>query len=71
MIFRAPGKIVWIVAGLFVVAFALCVWPTPYRYEHAGANLVRIHRITQKAEYLTNWGWNTDPKGRPWPAGHQ
>jgi hypothetical protein len=35
-----------VAAAVLFVAF---VWPTPYRYEHAGSTLIRVNRFTGKA----------------------
>lgn len=50
-----------VVTVLVVMAFAAFVWPTRYRYEHAGSSqrLVRIDRITGGVEYLSDKGWVT------------
>ena len=41
-----------------LLLFAWLVWPTPYEYfGDYGSGLVRVHRVTGKAELLTKTGW--------------
>jgi hypothetical protein len=52
---------------VFVAAFVLLIWPTPYRYDRIewtqGRSVpVRTNRITAKAEWLLPaTGWVHDP----------
>ncbi len=48
--------------ALVVVAFALFVWPTPYRYDtvrngYGASTVIRTNRITSAIETLTFEGW--------------
>jgi hypothetical protein len=52
----------WLVVLAIVVAFALFVWPTRYRYEHMTADsnlvIVRIDRFNGDADMLVpDEGW--------------
>lgn len=46
-----------IVAAVACAYFLINVWPTPWRYERAGTQLVRVRRTTGAAEILTPNGW--------------
>src|SRR5579872_1546870 len=46
---------VGIVALILVVLYT--VWPTPWRYEHACGHLVRLSRLTGRADLLLDGGW--------------
>jgi hypothetical protein len=35
-----------------LAALAVMVWPTPYRYDHMASTLVRINRLTGRAQAL-------------------
>jgi hypothetical protein len=39
----------WIISFALVL-FLILVWPTAFRYEHAGDSLVRINRLTGNYE---------------------
>jgi hypothetical protein len=53
----------WIRAALCVVASGLVlalgwtVWPTPYRYDHMSETVVRMNRLTGRAQALGSHGW--------------
>lgn len=45
------------IMALIIFALLLLLWLTPYRYEHAGARLIRIHRFSGKVDRLSHGGW--------------
>jgi len=40
-----------------LLAFLAWVYPTLYRYDHIGANPIRINRITGEIDFCTLQGW--------------
>lgn len=60
--------------ALTVLAVALFVWPTLYRYDRTaipgwGQTLVRTNRFTGKSAYLSAAGWMTaEPEPTPIPG---
>lgn len=69
----APARVVvaflataaMIVLPLLGIAYVLGrIWPTPWRYEQAGATLIRIRRATGAADVLTPSGWVAVDDGR-------
>lgn len=61
-----PSRSRWVaVLAIVLLLFGVFVWPTQYRYERAVVGpwdaritvIVRISRITGKAEYLSEDGW--------------
>lgn len=45
---------------LFLVLWALFVWPTPWRYESTGSHIVRINRFTQSYQFVTDRGLSVE-----------
>jgi hypothetical protein len=56
-------------AAVAVIAYAIFVWPTIYRYDHMnlrGTVLpVRVHRITGRTEILYRSGWELAEQSTP------
>lgn len=52
-----PSILLWVL----LAAFALWVWPTPYRYFVVGQTLFRQSRFTQCVSPLTPTGWTRPP----------
>ncbi|MFZ2445732.1 MAG: hypothetical protein WAW37_05200 [Syntrophobacteraceae bacterium] len=55
-------------APIFVVLFALYIWPTPYRYAQVTTRnkilQIRINRLTDETYVRTVKGWKPVPKDR-------
>jgi hypothetical protein len=49
-----PNLILLVVVGL-IVGFVF--WPTIYRYEKSGSDVIRINRVTGLAQVLGDEGW--------------
>lgn len=70
----------WLTIAILALLFAATVWPTVYRYDHAGncgqgaPCLLRIHRITGSVDWLDAHPRVAGLKGthqhfgRPWRA---
>lgn len=48
-----------IAIALGIIAFALFVWPTVWRYERAYNQPYRFHRITGEVQRFTGSYWQT------------
>lgn len=65
------SRLYWALITAVLVAFAVLVWPTPYRYDHFKRGViempVRINRFTGRAECFVGHG-PIDPLDRAWDS---
>jgi hypothetical protein len=50
-------KVVIVLAILFSLAFAYCIWPSTWRYFNADGVPYREHRLTGKVQIFGTVGW--------------
>jgi hypothetical protein len=53
-----PKLAIWAAGVVLLVVLGYLVWPTPYRYDHMGSTVVRINRVTGRAQALGSRGWH-------------